>query len=61
MKKETPKKTELELKIFDTQHEHQVKKDIYKVTFDSSDNESDADDDPTENIHIDHERWEYLC
>lgn len=48
VKKETGKKTELELKILDAQDKHPAqKKDIYKAIFDSSDDEDDADADPT--------------
>lgn len=45
------KKTELELKIIDAKDKHPAqKKDIYKAIFDSSDDESDADAEPTENV-----------
>lgn len=48
VKKDTAKKTELELKIIDAQDKHPAqKKDIYKAIFDSSDDESDADAEST--------------
>lgn len=50
VKKESVKKTELELKIIDAQDKHPAqKKDIYKAIFDSSDDESDADLEPSVN------------
>lgn len=50
VKKENVKKTELELKIIDAQDKHPAqKKDIYKAIFESSDDEDDADPEPTVN------------
>lgn len=48
--KENSKKTELEQKILDTQHQHpSEKKDIFKSIFDDSDdNESDNEENPVE-------------
>lgn len=50
VKRESVKKTELELKIIDAQDKHPAqKKDIYKAIFDSSDDDSDADAEPAVN------------